>query len=133
MTMLITGIGQIKKNPDIIKSWGRFGLVANQASVDEKYEPTWKVLHELSDGALLSLFGPQHGFEATVQDNMIETGHATHVATGLPVYSLYSETRQPTEEMLKGLDTIVIDLQITGCRVYTFKWTIAECLRAGKK
>ena len=64
---------------------------------------------------------------------MIETGHATHLATGLPVYSLYSETRQPTEEMLNGLDTIVIDLQITGCRVYTFKWTIAECLRAGKK
>lgn len=131
--MLITGIGKVKNDPSIIKSWGKFGLVANQASVAENYEPTWKICHELAGESLKALFGPQHGFEATVQDNMIETGHVTHLATGLPVYSLYSETRQPTEEMLNGLDTIVIDLQITGCRVYTFKWTIAECLRAGKK
>lgn len=129
--MTMTGIGKVKNNPEIVKSWGKFGLVANQASVDDDYEPTWKILNEIGEGSLTALFGPQHGFEATVQDNMIETGHTKHLATGLPVYSLYSETRKPTEKMLSGLDTIVIDLQITGCRVYTFKWTIAECLRAG--
>lgn len=88
--MITTGIERIKGNLGVIKSWGKFGLVANQASVDKDYEPTWKILHENSDGNLVSLFGPQHGFEATVQDNMIETEHAKHLATGLPVYSLYS-------------------------------------------
>ena len=64
---------------------------------------------------------------------MIETGHATHKASGLPVYSLYSETRRPNENMFSNLDTLVIDLQVTGCRVYTFKWSVAECMRAAKK
>ena len=46
---------------------------------------------------------------------------------GLPVYSLYSDTREPSEQMLEGADTILIDIQIVGCRVYTFKYTIAAC------
>ena len=51
----------------------------------------------------------------------------------MPVYSLYSETREPTAEMLKGLDVLVIDLQDVGSRIYTFIYTMANCLRAGKK
>ena len=64
---------------------------------------------------------------------MIETGHTRHLATGLPVYSLYSETREPTEAMLESVDTLLVDLQILGCRIYTWKSTIAACLRAAKK
>jgi uncharacterized protein YbbC (DUF1343 family) len=68
---------------------------------------------------------------------MIETPHAYDRETGLPVYSLYSETREPTEEMLKDLDVLVCDLQDVGCRIYTFVYTIANCMRAagrlGKK
>ena len=130
--MIKTGIRIVRENPKVMESWGRFGLVANQASVDHDFEPTWRILDRITPGRLQALFGPQHGFEATVQDNMIETGHGKHLATGLPVFSLYSETRKPTSVMLADIDTIVIDLQITGCRVYTFKWTIAECLRAAK-
>ena len=51
----------------------------------------------------------------------------------MPVYSLYSETREPTAEMLKGLDVLVIDLQDVGSRIYTFVYTMANCLRACKK
>ncbi len=64
---------------------------------------------------------------------MIETAHATDVRTGKPIYSLYSETREPTEEMLADLDVIVVDLQDVGCRIYTFVYTMANCMRAAKK
>lgn len=114
-----------------LASWGRCGLVCNQASTTAQFEPAWKVLRRL--GHLTALFGPQHGFESTVQENMIESGHAVHQPSGLPVYSLYSETREPTEAMLSNVDTIVVDLQVTGCRIYTYKYTLAACLRAAKK
>ncbi len=64
---------------------------------------------------------------------MIETGHAKDPARGVPVYSLYSETREPTAEMLEGLDVLVIDLQDVGSRIYTFVYTMANCLRACRK
>ena len=61
---------------------------------------------------------------------MIETGHGRDDVLGVPVYSLYSETRKPTPEMLKGLDCLVIDLQDVGTRIYTFAWTMMACLEA---
>lgn len=61
---------------------------------------------------------------------MIESPHGAYPPLGLPVYSLYSETRRPTAEMLKGLDVLVIDLQDVGTRIYTFVWTVLECLHA---
>jgi uncharacterized protein YbbC (DUF1343 family) len=108
-------------------------LVCNQASVTRITVPAWRLLHDLLGSRLTTLFGPQHGFAGTAQDNMIETGHARHIHTGLPVYSLYSETREPTAEMLHNVDTLIVDLQIVGCRIYTWKSTIAGCLRAVKK
>ena len=81
---------------------------------------------------LAAIFGPQHGYRADVQDNMIETAHAHDPTRGVPVYSLYSETREPTAEMLKGLDVLVIDLQDVGSRIYTFVYTMANCLRAAE-
>jgi uncharacterized protein YbbC (DUF1343 family) len=67
-----------------------------------------------------------------VQDNMIESAHGTDRQTGLPVYSLYSETREPSEHMLKNVDIIIIDLQDVGCRIYTFVYTMANCMRAAR-
>jgi uncharacterized protein YbbC (DUF1343 family) len=64
---------------------------------------------------------------------MIETGHAIDRRTGVPIYSLYSETREPTEEMLRDVDTVVVDLQGVGCRIYTFAYTMANCMRAAKR
>jgi len=82
---------------------------------------------------LAALFGPQHGFRSDVQDNMIETGHGEDCTRRVPVYSLYSETREPTAEMLDGIDVLVIDLQDVGSRIYTFIYTMANCLIACRK
>jgi len=110
----------------------RVGLVCNPASVDASLRHVADRFAASRHGTLAALFGPQHGFRADVQDNMIETAHARH-ARGIPVYSLYSETREPTPDMLAGLDALVIDLQEIGARIYTFIATMAACLRAGRR
>lgn len=107
----------------------RVGLVCNQASVDRELRHSADVLKSLEGVQLTTLFGPQHGIRGDVQDNMVETPHTRDVETGLPVYSLYSETREPTEEMLRDVDVLVCDLQDVGCRIYTFVYTIANCMR----
>ena len=111
----------------------RVGLVCNQASVDHDYRHSADVLREQSDFQLTALFGPQHGIRGDVQDNMVETAHASDEETGLPVYSLYSETREPSESMLRDVDVLLFDMQDVGCRIYTFVYTLANCMRAAKK
>ncbi len=111
----------------------RLGLVCNQASVDHNYQHAADLLHKHPELDLRALFGPQHGIRGDVQDNMIETEHGVDRKTGLPVYSLYSETREPTEAMLRDVDVLVFDMQDVGCRIYTFVYTLANCMRAAKK
>jgi uncharacterized protein YbbC (DUF1343 family) len=108
----------------------RVGLVANPSSIDGSFVHAADVLWEAPGVTLAALFGPQHGFHSTLQDNMIETPHAEDARRHVPVYSLYSETREPTDAMLDGLDVLVVDLQDVGTRVYTFVYTMANCLRA---
>jgi uncharacterized protein YbbC (DUF1343 family) len=79
---------------------------------------------------LTALFGPQHGIRGEVQDNMVETAHTVDRRTGVPIYSLYSETREPTRQMLEDVDVLVFDMQDVGCRIYTFIYTLANCMRA---
>ncbi len=129
----VVGLERLVADPSLAKSWGRCGLVCNQASVTMQYEPAWDVLRKILGSRLTTLFGPQHGFYGTKQDNMIETSHGSFAEYGIPLYSLYSETREPTAEMLSNLDTIIVDLQVVGCRIYTWKATIAGCMRAAKK
>src|SRR6266480_4218314 len=117
---------------DLIRG-ARVGLVCNQASVNHSLRHVADLFHEHPNINLTTLFGPQHGIRGDVQDNMVETGHALDRSTGLPIYSLYSETREPTEEMLSDVDVIVVDLQGVGCRIYTFVYTLANCMRAAKK
>ncbi len=111
----------------------RVGIVSNPASVDTNFQHIVRAIALAPDVTLAAIFGPQHGYRADVQDNMIETGHAEDPTRGVPVYSLYSETREPTAEMLDGLDVLVIDLQDVGSRIYTFVYTMANCLRACRK
>src|SRR6267142_1521070 len=111
----------------------RVGLVCNQASVNHGFHHVADLFHQHPAINLTALFGPQHGIRGDVQDNMIETSHARDRKTGLPIFSLYSETREPTEEMLRDVDVIVFDLQDVGCRIYTFAYTLANCMRAAKQ
>lgn len=106
------------------------GVVANPASVDARLRHAVDLVREAPRVSLGAIFGPQHGYRSDVQDNMIETPHAHDVARHVPVYSLYSETREPTTAMMRGLDAIVIDLQDVGARIYTFIYTMANCLKA---
>src|SRR5438477_5754659 len=111
----------------------RLALVCNQASVDHSFRHAADLFHDHPGTSLTTLFGPQNGIRGDVQDNMIETDHAIDRKTGLPIYSLYSETREPTEEMLRDVDIIVVDLQDIGTRIYTCVYTLANCMRAAKK
>jgi uncharacterized protein YbbC (DUF1343 family) len=111
----------------------RVGLACNPASIDARFRHSADRLVEESGATLAALFGPQHGFRSDLQDNMIETPHARDVRRRVPVYSLYSETREPTAEMLRGLDILIVDLQDVGTRVYTYMYTMANCMRAAAR
>jgi uncharacterized protein YbbC (DUF1343 family) len=111
----------------------RVGIVANPASIDHAFVHVVDRLAQDGGFTLGAIFGPQHGFNADLQDNMIETPHAQDPARRVPIYSLYSETREPTPEMLEGLDVLVVDLQDVGTRVYTFVYTMANCLRGAAR
>jgi len=111
----------------------KVGVVSNPASVDANYVHIVDAMMNAPGVTVGALFGPQHGFRSDVQDNMIETPHGNDCRRKVPVFSLYSETREPTAEMLRHVDTMVIDLQDIGARIYTYIYTMANCLRAGAK
>ncbi len=113
----------------------RLGALLHSASVDGQLRPTLSHLEEMSGDLihLAALFGPQHGFESTTQDNMVEWEGFPHPRLGIPVYSLYAEHREPTPEMLAGLDALFVDLVEVGSRYYTFIWSLWLCMRACEK
>ena len=111
----------------------RVGIVCNPASIDGEFRHVADRLASDARVRLTAIFGPQHGFSSDVQENMIETGHARDEIRRVPVYSLYSETREPTAAMLRDLDVLVIDLQDVGTRIYTYIYTMANCLRAARR
>ena len=112
---------------------GRAGLICNQASVNHGYLHAADLVHDYDGIDLRALFGPQHGIRGDVQDNMIESGHGVDRKTGLPVHSLYSETREPSDAMLADIDVLIFDMQDVGCRIYTFVYTLANCMRAARR
>lgn len=111
----------------------RVGLVCNPASVDSRIRHAVDRFSHSADCTLAAIFGPQHGFRSDLQDNMIESPHTEDRSRRVPIYSLYSETREPTREMLEGVNTLVVDLQDVGTRIYTFVYTMANCLRAAAR
>jgi len=126
MSKVSTGLERLineKPLQETIK--GNIGYLCHSASIDSSFNTGVVLLQKLFGTRLKKLFGPQHGFVTDVQDNMVETTHYTHPFFKIPVYSLYSETRTPTDEMLQGLDTLIIDLQDVGTRVYTYISTLS--------
>ena len=127
------GLETLLEDPSRYLGSERVGLICNQASVDHGFRHAADLLYEHPQVNLRALFGPQHGIRGDVQDNMIETDHASDEKTGLPIHSLYSETREPTEAMLKDVDVVVFDMQDVGCRIYTFAYTMANSMVAAKR
>ncbi len=109
----------------------RIGLLVNQASVDNHLRHTQDRLVE-AGVKLTAIFAPQHGYFGEQQANMVESDDFTDERLGIPVFSLYGKTRQPTEDMLSHIDVLVIDLQDVGTRVYTFGTTLALCMEAAR-
>ena len=129
--MVVLGSERLLASPAL--HGARVGLVSNPASVDRQLRHIADHLAGHPDVRLGALFGPQHGFRSDVQDNMIETRHAHDEVRRVPVYSLYSDVREPTAEMLRDLDLLVIDLQDVGVRIYTYIYTMANCLKAARR
>jgi uncharacterized protein YbbC (DUF1343 family) len=111
----------------------RVGVVCNHASIDRGFLHVVDRVEMCEGVTLAAIFGPQHGFRSDVQDNMVETPHGDDARRRVPVYSLYSETREPTAEMLRGVDALIVDLQDIGARIYTYIYTMANCMRAGAR
>ena len=108
----------------------RVALVAHPASVTADLTHSLDALAALGDIRLSAAFGPQHGLRGDKQDNMVESPDFTDPVHGIPVFSLYGEVRRPTGQMLSTFDTILIDLQDVGCRIYTFITTLLYILEA---
>ncbi|OIP63842.1 MAG: DUF1343 domain-containing protein [Nitrospirae bacterium CG_4_9_14_3_um_filter_53_35] len=128
--MVHTGLQQIKSNPPGFLKKNRIGLLVNPASVDSGLVHSRVIFGELCGRNLKALFAPQHGIFGEKQDNMMESPDSVDRELGIPVFSLYSDTRKPTPEMMNEMDILVIDLQNVGTRVYTFIYTMAYCLQA---
>lgn len=133
--MVLSGLDVlIEKDFDILKA-SSVGLLVNQASVDRTLVHAIKRFSMAKGFKLKALFGPQHGIDGHTQDNMIEWEGYEDEKLSVPVYSLYGDTRIPSDEMLEGIDTIVIDLPDVGARYYTFLWTslfmLEKCCEKG--
>ena len=129
MEKVRTGLDILTKDNNLQKKFkGNVALVCHNASIDSTYTHGILKFKEMFGSRFIKIFGPQHGFSTDVQDNMVETDHYIHPYFNIPVYSLYSETRIPTDEMLEGIDHLFIDLQDVGCRVYTYIYTLTLIL-----
>jgi len=124
------GIEVLLDEKESLLRGARVSAVVHPASVLPDLRHTADVLSRCGEFRLVSLFGPQHGARGEKQDNMIESEFYRDPDTGLPVHSLYGETRRPTEDMMKDIDVLLFDLQDVGTRVYTFIYTMAYCMEA---
>ncbi len=106
------------------------GLITNQTGVDSRGQRTIDVLAHADGVKLVAIFSPEHGIAGKADEKV---ANATDSATGLPVYSLYGDTRSPTDEMLKGIDALVFDMQDAGVRFYTFTSTMGYSMEAAAK
>jgi uncharacterized protein YbbC (DUF1343 family) len=106
----------------------RVGLVTNQSGVDAS--GVSDVVRLRAAGVrLVALFSPEHGFRGAA-DPGAAVASSVDLATGLPIYSLYGRNSAPTEEMLTGIDVLLVDLQDAGARYYTYLATTVDVMQA---
>lgn len=108
----------------------RVGLITNHTGLDAQEKTTIDRLAHAPGITLVALFSPEHGLAGKMDDKVTSTKEPS---TGLPVYSLYGETKRPTDEMLNGIDALVFDIQDAGVRFYTYTTTMGYCMEAAAK
>ncbi|KAF1712125.1 hypothetical protein CSC70_00915 [Pseudoxanthomonas kalamensis DSM 18571] len=110
----------------------RIGLITNMTGVDRELRSDIDLLAARKDLQLVALFGPEHGVRGDAQAGE-HVDSTIDAATGLPVHSLYGAQREPTPEMLQGIDLLLFDIQDIGTRYYTYPYTLAGALRAARR
>ena len=129
--MTLFGIDRLLADPELRRplEGKRIALLAHPASVTRDLTHSLDAL--VSAGLKVSAaFGPQHGLRGDKQDNMVESDDFTDPVHQIPVFSLYGEVRRPHGQSMGTFDTILIDLQDVGCRIYTFITTLLYVLEA---
>lgn len=133
-TSVLNGIDVLKREGFASLKGKRVGLITNHTGRDRDGNATIDVLFKAPDVKLVALFSPEHGIRGALDQEKIT--NSIDEKTGLPVFSLYGETRKPTPEMLKDIDVLVFDIQDIGARFYTYVSTMGlameEAARNGK-
>ena len=129
--MTLFGIDRLMAEPELRKplEGKRVAVLAHPASVTRDLTHSVDALSSAGI-RLTAAFGPQHGLRGDKQDNMVESDDFTDPVHQIPVFSLYGEVRRPTGQSMGTFDTILIDLQDLGCRIYTFITTLLYVLEA---
>jgi uncharacterized protein YbbC (DUF1343 family) len=121
----------LDEQKDLIKG-KRVGLITNPTGVDQNLNSIVDLLYNDPDVELTALYGPEHGVRGDAQAGSYVEYYIDE-ATGLPVYSLYGQTRKPTPEMLENIDVLLFDIQDVGTRFYTYIYTMAYAMEAAQK
>jgi uncharacterized protein YbbC (DUF1343 family) len=106
------------------------GLITNHTGVDFNGKTAIELLARAPGVELVALFSPEHGIAGHAEGRVASSKDPS---TGLPIYSLYGDQQGPTEEMLKGIDTLVFDVQDAGVRFYTYTTTMGYCMEEAAK
>ena len=125
---VLTGIDVLRRDNFRQLNGRKIGLITNHTGRDRDGRSTVELLQAAKNLQLVALLGPEHGFTGKL--DLPKIGDSLDEKTGLSIFSLYGETRRPTSEMLKDVDTIVFDIQDVGCRFYTYISTMGEAMRA---
>ncbi len=108
----------------------RVGLVTNHTGRAADGTPTIDLLSARKDLTLVALFSPEHGIRGILDEDVPSSKDEQ---TGLPIHSLYGPNRRPNDDMLQGIDTLVVDLQDIGARFYTYATTLAYVMEEAAK
>jgi len=128
---VLAGIDVLERDGFASLKGRRVGLLTNHTGRTRAGRSTIDVLHAAPGVALVSLFSPEHGIRGTRDDENVTTERDGR--TGLTIHSLYGETRRPTEAMLEGIDTLVVDMADVGARFYTYYATMALAMEEAAK
>ncbi len=126
-TQVLTGLDVLVRDGFKPLAGRKVGVITNHTGLTRDGMSIISAMSEMSSFQLVALFAPEHGFKG-VLDRKVEDEQ--EALTGLPIYSLYGKTRTPTGEMLKGVDTLVFDIQDIGARFYTYIATMGNAMRA---
>lgn len=123
------GLESFVANPPAAVRGKRIGLITNHTGIDRQGTPAIDRLAALPELTLVALFSPEHGIRGAAAPGE-EVASGRDERTGLPIYSLYGDTRKPTPEMLRGVEALVFDIQDVGARPYTYISTMALGMQA---